>query len=63
MKTYTLLVYLLSYGFYQEDHISARSCHEAMIEAQLVRGPDLWTATCVGPDDEITEQISKDIGP
>lgn len=63
MMGWTLLLYILSYGFYQEHHISARSCEDAMIEARLVRGPDLWSATCVGPDDEIVAQINGELGP
>ena len=58
-----LVVYILSYGQYQESHISAQDCHDAALEAQLVLGSDLWVAKCYGPDDEVTAQISTDIGP
>jgi hypothetical protein len=61
--TWTLVIYILSTGLYQEKHISAVSCNDALIEASIVKGRELWSAVCVGPDDEVTSQISTDIGP
>lgn len=58
-----LMIYVLSVGQYQESHISAQNCYDAMLEAQLVRGDDLWTALCISPDDTVEFQISKELGP
>jgi hypothetical protein len=58
-----LVIYFLSSGLYQEPHISAVDCNDALIEATLVKGNELWSAVCVGPDDEVTSQVSKELGP
>lgn len=60
---WTLVLYILATGLYQEKHISAVSCNEALIEASIVKGHELWSAVCVGPDDEVISQISRDLGP
>ena len=63
MKAWTLILYVLSSGLYEEKHISARDCEDALIEAHIVKGLELWSGVCVGPDDLVTSQISADIGP
>lgn len=63
MKLWTLVLYVLSSGIYEEKHISAIDCNNALLEASIVKGSDIWSAVCVGPDDEVTAQISTDIGP
>ena len=60
---YLLVLYILSSGIYEEKHISAIDCNDALLEAYLVKGKDLWSAVCVGPDDKVTSQISKELGP
>jgi hypothetical protein len=46
--SWTLVIYFLSSGLYQEPHISAVDCNDALIEATLVKGNELWSAVCVG---------------
>ena len=58
-----LVIYFLNTGLYQEPHLSAIDCNDALIEASLVKGNDLWSAVCIGPDDEVTSQTSTDMGP
>jgi hypothetical protein len=63
IKAWTLVLYILSSGIYEEKHISAVDCNDALLEAYLVKGSELWSAVCVGPDDEVTAQISRELGP
>ena len=59
-----LILYVLSTGFYSEKFITSQDCNEALMEAQILKGPDIWSAVCVGPDDEtIPSVVTKDIGP
>lgn len=60
---YILMIYFLSSGFYSEKHISAQSCNDALIEATLVKGADLWTGVCVGPGDDYVATAERDIAP
>jgi hypothetical protein len=63
MKLWTLVLYVLSSGIYEEKHISAIDCNDALIEAQIVKGKELWSGVCTGPEDIVTSQISSEIGP
>lgn len=60
---FLLIIYLLSSGYYQERHVSEESCEDTLKLTHVLYGNDLWSGTCVGPDDEITMQISADIDP
>jgi len=51
MKSYLLMIYLISTGLYTEPHATFESCNDALIEAQLVKGEDFWGGTCVEPED------------
>ena len=59
-----LVAYFLSSGFYSEKFVTERDCQDALIEAGLVRGHDLWSAVCTddarGLDDVVAD---RDIGP
>ena len=48
-----LVAYFLSSGQYTQEFATLEDCEGVMIEAQIVKGPDLWPAVCVGPDDQV----------
>lgn len=58
-----LLIIFLSSGVYEEKHISAESCIDAIHEANIVKGKDVWSASCFGPDDQVIATAVEDIGP
>lgn len=62
MKTFTLVLYVLSSGMYQERFATSEDCKDAMIEANLVQGTELWSAVCVSPDEEVYVQLGG-LGP
>lgn len=62
MKTFTLVLYLLSSGMYSERFATSEDCKDAMIEANLVKGMEIWSAVCVDPEDEVFAQVGG-IGP
>ena len=47
------VAYFLSSGQYTQEFATLEDCEGVMIEAQIVKGPDMWTAVCVGPDDQV----------
>lgn len=53
MKTFVLVLYLLGSGIYSERFSTLEDCHDSIIEAQLIKGNDVWSAMCLGSDDEI----------
>lgn len=58
IKTWLLTIYFLSSGLYSETFVSAIDCNDVLIEAQMLKGKDVWTAICTGPDDEIFSRIT-----
>lgn len=58
-----LVVYLLSSGIYFEPHSSAESCNDAMIEARLVKGEDLWSGVCVEPEQTKFDIVRSEVEP
>lgn len=60
---YTLIAYFLLSGQYTQQFATLDDCNDVMIEAQLVKGPDLWTALCLGPEDEVLISMQRDLGP
>lgn len=58
-----LVIYLLSTGIYFEPHSSERDCNEALIEAQLVKGEDLWGGMCIEPDTDKFEIVRSEVEP
>jgi hypothetical protein len=61
MKPFLLVLYLLGSGMYQERFATSEDCKDAMIEANIVKGIDLWSAVCVSPDEEVYVQLG--VGP
>ena len=62
MKTFILVLYLLGSGMYSERFATADDCKDAMIEANIVKGTEVWSAVCVSPDEEVYVQLGG-IGP
>jgi len=60
---FILIIYLLSSGYYQEPHVSAEACEDTLKLTHVLYGNDLWSGVCMGPDDEVTLEITTDIGP
>jgi len=60
---FLLIAYFLSSGQYTQEFATLDDCENVMIEAQIVKGPDLWTAVCVGPQDEVLISMQRDLGP
>lgn len=63
MLKITLIAYFLSSGQYVERFATLNDCNDVIIEAQLVKGEDLWSAVCTGPENEILISAGVDIGP
>lgn len=57
MKSYILILVLLSSGPYTERFFTADECKEALMEAELVKGRELWSGVCSDKDDDIYAQI------
>lgn len=57
MKSYILLLVFLSSGPYTERFYNAQECREALMEAEITRGRDLWSGICSDKDDEVYAQI------
>ena len=60
---YILIAYFLSSGQYTEKFATLDDCNNVIIEAQIVKGRDLWSAVCVGPENEILISAGADLGP
>lgn len=60
---YILIAYFLSSGQYTQKFATLNDCNDVIIEAQLVKGEDLWNAVCVGPENEILISAGADLGP
>lgn len=60
---YMLIAYFLSSGQYRQEFFTLDDCNDVIIEAQLVKGGDLWSAVCVGPENEILISAGADLGP
>ena len=58
-----LVIYLLSTGIYFEPHSTEEGCNDALIEARLVKGNDLWSGMCVDPSDGPTELVRREVEP
>lgn len=56
---FLLIIYFLSTGQYTQTFATAEDCHDVLVEAQVVKGPDIWTAVCVGPDDNVFVSIGE----
>lgn len=54
-----LTIVFLSTGVYREPQISEQLCFEAMVEAELTKGRDIWSMTCVDSDDKITARFDR----
>lgn len=61
MKPFILTLYLLGSGLYQERFSTLENCKDAMIEANIVKGNDIWSAVCVSPDEEVYVQLGSNI--
>lgn len=59
---YLLIIIFLTSGQYTEKFSTLENCHDAMVEAQLVKGNDVWSALCAGPDDEVYAELG-DVAP
>ncbi len=57
MKSYILILVLLSSGPYSERFFTAQECKEALMEAEITRGKDVWSGICSDKDDEVYAQI------
>ena len=60
---FLLIAYFLSSGQYTEKFASLDDCNNVIIEAQLVKGSDMWSAVCLGPENEILISAGADLGP
>lgn len=57
MKSYILILVLLSSGPYSERFYNAQECKEALMEAELVKGREVWSGICADKDDDVYAQI------
>lgn len=57
--TWLFIAYFLSSGQYTQKFATYQDCHDVLVEAQIVKGPDLWSAVCVGPDDQVALSIGE----
>ncbi len=60
---FLLIAYFLSSGQYRQEFFTLDDCNDVIIEAQIVKGSDMWTAACYGPEDEVLISVSRDLGP
>lgn len=60
---FLLICYFLSSGQYTEKFATLDDCNDVLIEAQIVKGTDLWSVVCVGPENEILISAGADLGP
>jgi hypothetical protein len=57
---YLLVAYFLSSGQYTQSFATHDDCKDVLIEASIMKGPDLWSAVCVGPDDDVYASIGQE---
>ena len=57
---YLLIAYFLSSGQYTQSFATAQDCFDVLTEARLVKGPDLWSAICVGPDEDVFLSVGQE---
>ena len=50
---YLLIIIFLSSGQYTQTYATLEDCHDGIIEAELIKGNEVWSAMCVGTDDEV----------
>jgi hypothetical protein len=60
---FLLIAYFLSSGQYTQQFATLNDCNDVIIEAQLTKGTDLWSAVCVDPENEILISAGADLGP
>lgn len=64
MKAFWLVCYFLSSGQFIESFATLQDCEDALKLAQIVKGDDLWSGTCVDDDKHpMATALTKDIGP
>jgi hypothetical protein len=60
---WTLVLILLSFGQHTETFSTAEECQDVFLEALIVKGDDVFSAVCVGPENEILISAGADLGP
>lgn len=51
LKPFVLVMYLLSTGLYSETFATVEDCEDALVEASLLLGGDIYTGDCFDRED------------
>lgn len=54
---WTLVCFFLSTGQYTQDFMTYQDCYDVLVEAEMVKGTDLFSAVCIGPDDQVAVSV------
>lgn len=57
MKSWLLVAWFMSSGQYTQSFSNYQDCYDVLAEAQIVKGSDLFSGVCIGPDDEVAVSV------